>query len=69
MIMDANAHSNKLFIMDARPSVNALANKVCFAVFLLIKDFFCLPKFANFLVEKVDISHLTCLEIPYIAFK
>ena len=28
MIMDANAHSNKLFIMDARPSVNALANKV-----------------------------------------
>lgn len=27
MIMDANAHSNKLFIMDARPSVNALANK------------------------------------------
>lgn len=30
MIMDANAHSNKLFIMDARPSVNALANKVGF---------------------------------------
>ncbi|KAL3880213.1 hypothetical protein ACJMK2_032470 [Sinanodonta woodiana] len=26
-IMDSNAHSNKLFIMDARPSVNALANK------------------------------------------
>ena len=32
MIMDANAHSNKLFIMDARPSVNALANKVYFAL-------------------------------------
>ena len=28
MIMDANAHSYKLFIMDARPGVNALANKV-----------------------------------------
>uniref|UniRef100_L7M0Y8 phosphatidylinositol-3,5-bisphosphate 3-phosphatase n=1 Tax=Rhipicephalus pulchellus TaxID=72859 RepID=L7M0Y8_RHIPC len=27
MIMDANAHSHKLFIMDARPSVNAVANK------------------------------------------
>ena len=28
MIMEANAHSHKLFIMDARPSVNAVANKV-----------------------------------------
>ncbi|CAN8006088.1 unnamed protein product [Ixodes hexagonus] len=28
MIMDANAQSHKLFIMDARPSVNAVANKV-----------------------------------------
>jgi len=27
-IMDANAQSHKLFIMDARPQVNALANKV-----------------------------------------
>ncbi|CAG0900287.1 unnamed protein product [Darwinula stevensoni] len=27
MIMDANAQSHKIFIMDARPSVNALANK------------------------------------------
>ncbi|XP_060594323.1 myotubularin-related protein 2-like [Ruditapes philippinarum] len=27
MIMDANAHSNKLYIMDARPSMNAVANK------------------------------------------
>lgn len=27
-IMDANAHSNRLFIMDARPTVNAMANKV-----------------------------------------
>lgn len=27
MVMDANAHSHKLFIMDARPSVNAVANK------------------------------------------
>ncbi|XP_046565750.1 myotubularin-related protein 2-like [Haliotis rubra] len=27
MIMDANAQSHKLFIMDARPSVNAVANK------------------------------------------
>ena len=30
MIMDANAQSHKLFIMDARPSVNAVANKVIF---------------------------------------
>lgn len=28
-IMDANAQSHKLFIFDARPSVNAAANKVC----------------------------------------
>ncbi|XP_041359915.1 myotubularin-related protein 2-like [Gigantopelta aegis] len=27
LIMDANAQSHKLFIMDARPSVNAVANK------------------------------------------
>ncbi|XP_076367351.1 phosphatidylinositol-3-phosphate phosphatase [Tachypleus tridentatus] len=27
MIMDANAQSHKIFIMDARPSVNAVANK------------------------------------------
>ncbi|KAJ8297456.1 hypothetical protein KUTeg_023987 [Tegillarca granosa] len=27
LIMDANAQSHKLYIMDARPSVNALANK------------------------------------------
>uniref|UniRef100_A0A0L8FT74 Myotubularin phosphatase domain-containing protein n=2 Tax=Octopus bimaculoides TaxID=37653 RepID=A0A0L8FT74_OCTBM len=27
MIMDANAQSHKLFIMDARPSANAMANK------------------------------------------
>lgn len=27
MIMDANAQSHKLFIMDARPSANAIANK------------------------------------------
>ena len=27
MIMDANAQSHKLSIMDARPSVNAVANK------------------------------------------
>ena len=27
-IMDANAQSHKLYIMDARPSVNALANMV-----------------------------------------
>ncbi|ELU08223.1 hypothetical protein CAPTEDRAFT_154749 [Capitella teleta] len=27
LIMDANAQSHKLFIMDARPSVNAIANK------------------------------------------
>ncbi|XP_052280564.1 myotubularin-related protein 2-like [Dreissena polymorpha] len=27
MITDANAHSNKLYIMDARPSMNAVANK------------------------------------------
>ena len=29
MIMEANAQSHKLYIMDARPSVNAMANKVC----------------------------------------
>lgn len=29
-IMDANAQSHKLFIFDARPSVNAVANKVYF---------------------------------------
>jgi len=29
MIMDANAQSHKLYIMDARPTVNALANMVC----------------------------------------
>ena len=28
MIMEANAHAHKLYIMDARPSVNAQANKV-----------------------------------------
>lgn len=27
LIMDANAQSHKLFIMDARPSANAIANK------------------------------------------
>jgi len=27
LILDANAQSHKLFIMDARPSVNAVANK------------------------------------------
>lgn len=30
-IMDSNAQSHKIFIFDARPSVNAVANKVrCF---------------------------------------
>lgn len=29
-IMDANAQSHKLFIFDARPSVNAATNKVRF---------------------------------------
>lgn len=28
MIMDANAQSHKLYIMDARPFVNAVANRV-----------------------------------------
>lgn len=27
LIMDANAQSHKMFIMDARPSANAIANK------------------------------------------
>lgn len=27
-IMDSNAQSHKIFIFDARPSVNAVANKV-----------------------------------------
>lgn len=27
LIMDANAQSHKIFIMDARPSANAIANK------------------------------------------
>lgn len=30
-IMDANAQSHKLFIFDARPSVNAAANKVSYS--------------------------------------
>lgn len=36
MILDANAQSHKIFIMDARPSVNAVANKVTFmrAIFI-----------------------------------
>ena len=34
MIMEANAHSNKLYIMDARPSVNALANKVILCYYI-----------------------------------
>lgn len=29
-IMDSNAQSHKIFIFDARPSVNAVANKVSF---------------------------------------
>lgn len=33
-IMDANAQSHKLFIFDARPSVNAAANKVKLLRFL-----------------------------------
>lgn len=32
-IMDANAQSHKLFIFDARPSVNAAANKVNTLIF------------------------------------
>ena len=32
-IMDANAQSHKLYIMDARPSVNAVANKVQDTIF------------------------------------
>ena len=28
LIMEANAQAHKLYIMDARPQVNALANKV-----------------------------------------
>lgn len=36
-IMDANAQSHKLFIFDARPSVNAAANKVYFLNLLFIK--------------------------------
>lgn len=31
-IMDSNAQSHKIFIFDARPSVNAVANKVSFFV-------------------------------------
>lgn len=33
MILDANAQSHKIFIMDARPSVNAVANKVITSTF------------------------------------
>lgn len=36
-IMDANAQSHKLFICDARPSVNAAANKVCFFFLIFIE--------------------------------
>lgn len=38
MIMDCNAQSHKLFIMDARPSVNAVANKVCNVVKMKIAN-------------------------------
>jgi len=34
MIMEANAQAHKLYIMDARPQVNALANKVSLLVFI-----------------------------------
>lgn len=36
-IMDANAQSHKLFICDARPSVNAAANKVWFFFLIFIE--------------------------------
>lgn len=35
-IMDANAQSHKLFIFDARPSVNAAANKVHFLNYIYL---------------------------------
>ena len=52
MIMDANAQSHKLYIMDARPNVNAVANKVTsyiqisfkYSNFLLYYEVFTLPK-------------------------
>jgi myotubularin-related protein 1/2 len=36
LILDANAQSHKLFIMDARPSVNAVANKAKGGMFSVI---------------------------------
>ena len=63
MIMDANAHSNKLFIMDARPSVNALANKVGMIDYTVHVLKFCTQKFlANWysLQEQSD-QGLHCL--------
>lgn len=49
MIMDANAQTTKLFIMDARPSVNAVANKVR-STFMptLQQHLICTPKFHKF---------------------
>ena len=44
LIMDTNAQSHKLYIMDARPSVNAVANKVslCVTIWLVTKaDYYC----------------------------
>ena len=40
LIMDANAQSHKLYIMDARPQVNALANKVRLFIFSLTVIYF-----------------------------
>ena len=40
MIMEANAQSHKLYIMDARPSVNAVANKVVY-VFVCVNACAC----------------------------
>lgn len=37
-IMDSNAQSHKMFIFDARPSVNAVANKVSITCFVLFNN-------------------------------
>lgn len=57
-IMDANAQSHKLFIFDARPSVNAAANKASWPIYtmphpLLIIHFLkAFLVFFNFIVDR-----------------
>ena len=51
MIMDANAQSHKLYIMDARPNVNAVANKVTSYIQVSFKIFgisYCIMRYSHY---------------------